>query len=144
MCGLQQKWNISLWGDRFLHVACQVGRFFPFPLCQLRHCMCNLEKSYICVICNYLSFQAISKNIFVPLQSSTPLPQGGILWANPSQTKLQAPLNWNNKHCKLGVFVKISDVGPACTNPYWGLSDNCSAQFHGRQENFTLPTVKKQ
>jgi len=37
---------------------------------QLRHCVCNLEKSYICMMCNCLSFRTISKNIFVPLQSS--------------------------------------------------------------------------
>jgi len=136
MCGLRQKWNISLWGDRFLHVACQVGRFFPFPLCQLRNCMCNLVT-----ICHSKQYQkTYSYHYKVPL----PPPQGGILWANPSQTKLQAPLNWNNKYCKLGVFVKILDVEPACTNSYWELSDNCSAQFHERQENFTLPTVKKQ
>jgi len=52
---------------------------------QLRHCMCNLGKSYICMMCICLSF--IKKHI----RSTTKLHScrhEGFLWANPPQTKL--------------------------------------------------------
>jgi len=37
------------------------GAILPSSSCQLRHCVCNLEKSYICMMCNCLSF--IKKHI---------------------------------------------------------------------------------
>ena len=57
-----------------------------------------------------------SRPWFLPLQSSIPVATRGALWVNPRQTKLQSPPNWNNKHQKSGVFVKILDVKPPCTN----------------------------
>ena len=69
------------------------GAILPSSPHQLRHCVCNLEKSYICMMCNYLSFRTISKNIFEPLQGSIPAAPRGILFANHPQTKLQATLN---------------------------------------------------
>ena len=80
--------------------------------CQLRHCVCNLEKSYICMMCNCLSF---IKKIFVPLQSSIPVPTRGSFVGFSLHTKLQSPPR-NNKHYKSAVFVKILDVKPPCTN----------------------------
>jgi len=43
------------------------GAILPSSPRKLRHCVCNLEKSYIYMMCNCLPF---IKNIFVPLQSS--------------------------------------------------------------------------
>jgi len=37
------------------------GAILPSSPRQLRHCACNLEKSYICMMCNCLSF--IKKHI---------------------------------------------------------------------------------
>jgi len=50
------------------------GAILPPSPCQLRHCVCNFEKSYICMMCNCLS---LTKNIFVPLQRSLPVATRG-------------------------------------------------------------------
>jgi len=67
------------------------GVTLPSSPHQLRHCVCNIEKSYICMMCNCLSLQKISKNIFVPLQIPFPLPGGELLWANPPRQNLKPP-----------------------------------------------------
>jgi len=43
--------------------------------------------------------------LFVPLESSIPVATRCLLWANPPQTKLQAPPNWNNKHFSPTFYI---------------------------------------
>jgi len=43
-------------------------------------------------------------------------PREGLLWVDLPKTKLQAPPNGNNKHCKSRVFAKILDVMPSWSN----------------------------
>jgi len=61
--------------------------------------------------------------------------EGGFCGLIP-QTNFQAPKDWSSKHYKSGVFVKILDAKPPCTNvkPLLKISDDGSAKFHGSQE----------
>jgi len=92
------------------------GAILPFSPSQLCHCVCNLEKSYICMMCNCLSFRTITKSIFVPLQSSIPVARMGDVCGLIPPNKTSILPNWNNKHYKSGVFVKILAVKSPCTN----------------------------
>jgi len=90
-----------------------VGRFSPLPPVSYATACVTLKShtSIWCVtVCH--SSKTYSFHYKVPFAS----PRGGLLWANPLQTKLQVPQNGNNKHYKSWVFVKILDVKPPCTN----------------------------
>ena len=90
-------------------------RFYPLPPVSYATACVTLKShtSAWCVtVCHSEQYQkTYSYHYKVPFLS----PGGGLLRANPPQTKFQAPSNWNNKHYKSGVFVKILDVKPPCT-----------------------------
>ena len=87
-----------------------MGRFSPLPVSYATACV--TLKSHTSAWCVTVCHS--SKNIFVPLQSSVPIATRGS-FVGPTK-KASSPTNWNNKHYKLAVFVKILDVKPPCTN----------------------------
>jgi len=108
------------------------GAILPSSPRQLRHCVCNLEKSYICMMCNCLSF--IKKHI----RSTTKFHScrhEGLLWANPPKQNFKPLLIEITSTTNREFLSKFwMSSRSARKDPYWRFSDDGSAQFNGRQQ----------
>jgi len=105
------------------------------------NCNCNVIEKFGGVIVIVIIFEQIwcnwSNSDSFHYKVLFPSPQGGLLWANLPQTKLQVPPKLKYQALEVKSFCQnIGYQAPLDKrkDPYWKFSDDGSAKFYGRQE----------